>query len=69
MTTSSGQRTVVRNEEEQYSLWPAGRGLPPGWTEVGVSGSEEDCLEYIERTWTDLRPLSLRQALAASEQP
>jgi MbtH protein len=69
MTTSSGQRTVVRNEEEQYSLWPAGRALPPGWTEVGVSGSEEDCLEYIERTWTDLRPLSLRRALAASEQP
>ncbi|TCC06292.1 MbtH family protein [Kribbella soli] len=62
------QRTVVRNEEEQYSIWPVGRELPQGWTEVGVSGPEQDCLDYIERTWTDLRPLSLRRAVQAPDQ-
>lgn len=66
--TINSQRTVVRNDEEQYSIWPVGRELPPGWTEVGVSGSEADCLDYIDRTWTDLRPLSLRRASAASDQ-
>ncbi|MER6569866.1 MbtH family NRPS accessory protein [Streptomyces sp. NPDC001093] len=56
---------VVVNLEEQYSIWPAGRDLPEGWTEVGVQGSKDDCLDHIERVWTDLRPLSLRRALAS----
>ncbi|ADB33156.1 MbtH domain protein [Kribbella flavida DSM 17836] len=66
--TSNSRRTVVRNDEQQYSIWPLGRDLPPGWAEVGISGSEEDCLEYIERTWTDLRPLSLRRTLTAADE-
>ncbi|MGW2651059.1 MbtH family protein [Streptomyces sp. NPDC001393] len=56
---------VVVNLEEQYSIWPSGRDLPEGWTEVGVQGSKDDCLDHIERVWTDLRPLSLRRALAS----
>jgi MbtH protein len=56
---------VVVNEEDQYSIWPAGRELPQGWRPEGVTGSEADCLEHIERVWTDLRPRSLREWLAA----
>ncbi len=52
---------VVRNEEEQYSLWPAGRPLPLGWADCGVTGGKEQCLEYIREAWTDLRPKSLRE--------
>ena len=51
---------VVVNHEEQYSIWPADRDLPAGWTAEGTSGSKADCLAYIDRTWNDLRPLSLR---------
>ncbi len=29
------QYLVVVNGEEQYSIWPAGRDLPDGWTSVG----------------------------------
>jgi MbtH protein len=58
--------TVVVNHEEQYSIWPAGRALPSGWTEVGVSGPKQECLDHIERVWTDMRPLSLRRAMAAA---
>jgi MbtH protein len=54
---------VVRNDEEQYSLWPAERSLPPGWAAVGVAGLKEECLEYIGRVWTDLRPRSLRERM------
>ncbi|GII01420.1 MbtH family protein [Planobispora takensis] len=53
---------VVLNEEEQYSLWPAGRELPAGWRAEGFEGEREDCLAHIEQVWTDMRPLSVRQA-------
>ncbi|GAA2853754.1 hypothetical protein GCM10010517_11630 [Streptosporangium fragile] len=53
---------VVVNHEEQYSIWPAGRELPDGWREEGVSGTKEECLAHIDRVWTDLRPLSARKA-------
>jgi MbtH protein len=58
---------VVVNHEEQYSIWPAERELPPGWTAVGKSGPKAECLQYISEVWTDMRPLSLRRALAAAQ--
>lgn len=57
--------TVVVNHEEQYSIWPAYRELPAGWREAGQSGTKQECLTYIETVWTDMRPLSLRQAMGA----
>ncbi|ALO99430.1 MULTISPECIES: MbtH family protein [Streptomyces] len=61
---TSQQWLVVVNDEEQYSVWWADRSVPEGWRAVGVSGPKEECLDYIERTWTDMRPLSLRNAVA-----
>jgi MbtH protein len=55
--------TVVMNHEEQYSIWPADRELPLGWTAVGKEGSKAECLAYIEEVWTDMRPLSLRKKM------
>ena len=56
---------VVRNAEEQYSLWPQDRENPLGWSDAGRSGTRAECLAYIEEVWTDLTPLSVRRALAA----
>jgi MbtH protein len=56
---------VVRNDEEQYSIWAVGQTPPAGWHRVGVTGDQEACLAHIERVWTDLRPASLRRALAS----
>lgn len=56
--------TVVINDEEQYSIWPTFKSVPEGWREVGVVGLKPHCLEYIERTWVDMRPRSLREAMA-----
>jgi MbtH protein len=53
---------VVINHEEQYSIWPAGREVPPGWRPVGVTGRKQECLDHIDEVWTDMRPLSLRTA-------
>ncbi len=56
---------VVVNHEEQYSIWPKWKqDLPLGWKAVGKEGFKEECLAYIEEVWTDMRPLSLRQAMA-----
>lgn len=52
---------VVRNHEEQYSIWPADRDNPLGWTDAGPSGSKAECLAFIKEVWMDMRPLSLRQ--------
>jgi MbtH protein len=51
---------VVVNGEEQYSLWPADRGNAPGWRDAGVSGARDTCLAWIQSSWTDLRPATLR---------
>ena len=56
-------RAVV-NEEEQYSIWPEERELPAGWRDAGKTGSKDECLAFIEEVWTDMRPLSLRQAMS-----
>jgi MbtH protein len=44
---------VVVNREKMYSIWPADRENPVGWTDVGKSGSKDQCLAYIKEVWTD----------------
>ena len=61
--------TVVINQEEQYSIWPAERGFPPGWTATGKTGSKAECLTYIKEVWTDMRPLSLRRSMDERDKP
>jgi MbtH protein len=52
---------VVVNHEEQYSIWPADRGNPLGWSDAGKSGTKAECLAFIKQEWTDMRPLSVRR--------
>jgi MbtH protein len=54
---------IVVNGEEQYSIWPADRPLPLGWSAEGKRGSRAECLAHIEVVWTDMRPASLRRAM------
>lgn len=56
---------VVRNHEEQYSIWPVNREVPAGWEQVGETGPKQHCLDHIDQVWVDMRPLSLRRAMAA----
>ena len=52
---------VVADRNGQYSIWPADRENPLGWKDVGKQGSRQECTDYIEEVWTDMRPLSLKQ--------
>ena len=62
----SQQYRVVVNHEDQFSIWPADREQPAGWRDVGKLGTKAECLAYVERVWTDMRPRSLREAMDRS---
>lgn len=66
----SGTFYVLVNDEEQYSLWPTWSPVPAGWEIVfGAEGQtgRQACLDYVEQHWTDLRPRSLRERMAAAD--
>jgi MbtH protein len=54
---------VVVNHEEQYSIWPAHKEIPAGWSAAGTEGGKEACLGWIREHWTDMRPKSLRDRM------
>ena len=54
---------VVVNQEEQYSVWPAEKKNPLGWTDISKVSSKTECLAYIKTVWTDMRPLSLKREM------
>ncbi|MGH3586045.1 MAG: MbtH family protein [Pseudonocardia sp.] len=58
-----GTFRVLVNDEEQHSLWPDFVPVPAGWRAVFGPAGRAECLEHVERTWTDLRPRSLRVAM------
>jgi uncharacterized protein YbdZ (MbtH family) len=56
---------VLRNHQDQHSLWPAIAPVPDGWTVVHGPGRREDCLAYVRENWQDLRPRSVKEFVAA----
>ncbi|KUJ65979.1 protein mbtH [Streptomyces albus subsp. albus] len=54
---------VLVNEENQHSLWPAFAEVPEGWTIAHGESGRQECLDYIEANWTDMRPKSLAEAM------
>ncbi|BCY09064.1 MbtH family protein [Actinoplanes sp. L3-i22] len=62
------EHLVVRNDEQQYSVWPAATPVPAGWQATGFRGDREHCLDHIAEIWTDLRPRSVREFHAAPPQ-
>ncbi|MFE9426141.1 MbtH family protein [Kitasatospora sp. NPDC006697] len=55
---------VLVNDEGQHSLWPVFIEVPQGWRSVYGEAPRQDCLDYIEQNWTDLRPKSLIEAMS-----
>jgi MbtH protein len=56
---------VLVNDEEQQSLWPTFKEVPQGWRAVFGPAGRQECLDYVDANWTDLRPKSLRDSMAA----
>ena len=62
-----GRFSVLVNEEEQHSLWPSFAVVPAGWQVVYGEADRAACLDHIEQNWTDIRPKTLRDRLAAGQ--
>lgn len=60
----NGTFYVLVNAEGQHSLWPTFADVPAGWHVVFDAAGREECLSYVEENWADLRPNSLREAMA-----
>ncbi|MEI5101934.1 MbtH family NRPS accessory protein [Streptomyces sp. PmtG] len=54
---------VLRNDEDQYSLWPIDVDVPAGWHRTGQEGSEAECAAHVDEVWTDMRPRGLRERM------
>nr|QEO73598.1 mbtH-like protein [uncultured bacterium] len=55
----TGTFVVLINDEGQHSLWPSFAQVPAGWRVVHGEAGRQECLDYVERNWTDMRPASL----------
>jgi MbtH protein len=58
---------AVINDDEAYSVWPADRDLPAGWRDAGKRGTRDECLNWIEEVWMDMRPASLRREMDGAD--
>ena len=62
-----GDFLILVNDEDQHSLWPGFAEVPAGWRVIHGAASRAECLDYVERNWTDLRPRSLVEAMNAAD--
>ena len=58
-----GRYCVLVNDEGQHSLWPEFIEVPAGWQVAFGAAGRQECLDYVEENWTDMRPLSLIRAM------
>lgn len=56
---------VLINDEGQHSLWPIFADVPKGWEVIFGEEGRQECLDFIEKNWTDMRPNSLIRQMEA----
>jgi MbtH protein len=61
---AEGTFVVLVNDEDQHSLWPVNIAVPAGWRVVFGEAGRQECLDYVEANWTDIRPRSARSTVA-----
>jgi MbtH protein len=55
----NGHYLVLANIEGRHSLWPVSIEVPRGWDAVYGEATRQDCLDFIDAEWTDMRPRGL----------
>lgn len=63
----NGEFFVLVNDEGQHSLWPTFVDVPAGWQIKFGPAVRAESLAYVEENWTDMRPRSLQEAMAADK--
>ncbi|MER8071234.1 MbtH family protein [Streptomyces sp. NPDC094034] len=54
---------VLVNAEGQHSMWPTFADVPDGWEVAFGPRLRQECLDFVETNWTDMRPTSLIEAM------
>lgn len=67
MDEDDARYLVLRNDEDQYSLWRTDIDVPAGWHPVGKEGSRDECMSHVDEVWTDMRPRSLREQMESDQ--
>lgn len=49
---------VLVNSLNQHSLWPTSIPIPEGWRAIGPRGRRSECLDWVDRNWTDITPIA-----------
>jgi MbtH protein len=57
----NGTFLVLVNDSGQHSIWPTFVDVPGGWRQAHGPDTRANCLDHVERTWTDLRPKSFSE--------
>lgn len=58
---------VVVDHEDQYSIWPADRENPLGWTDAGKMGTKQECFAYVEEMSKDKKRPSQKEEVERRE--
>ncbi|MER5515190.1 MbtH family NRPS accessory protein [Streptomyces sp. NPDC002763] len=64
--TDDQRMRVLINDEEQHAIVPEDFPAPAGWQEAGFAGGVDACERWVEEHWPDIRPRSVREAIAAA---
>jgi MbtH protein len=54
--SSTSLYQVLLNEDAQFLVWPATRSCPVGWRKTGKTGTQAECLAYVDQVWTMHQP-------------
>ncbi len=63
----NGTYHVLINDEGQHSLWPGFLPVPQGWKIVLEGADRAACLDYVNKSWTDMRPNSLIERMKKAQ--
>lgn len=55
---------VLVNDEGQHSLWPVLVDIPDGWRVTFGEAARQECVDFIEKSWCDMRQKSLIEAMS-----
>ncbi|GGM49176.1 protein mbtH [Longimycelium tulufanense] len=56
---------VLVNHEGQHSPWPVFVDVPEGWWTVFGPASRQAAVDYVDTTWTTMRPQLLTEGRRA----
>ena len=60
---SDASYVVLVNDEGQHSLWPVSVDVPNGWRVIFGAAISQECVDFIEEFWGDMRPKSLIEVM------